>query len=302
MSKRILFQFDSDPQPSSFDAVVAIDSDVDHLISHGNVQPTTVEPLVHGTMFTRGGDNLKNTAIFIGGSDVSIAENLLRCVIETFFGPVRVSVMMDANGCNTTAAAAVVAASRHVPLAGAKAIVLGGTGPVGQRVARLLVQEGATVALTSRSLSRAQQACQQISDQIAANTETSAESYLEHLVPAMQSEGDAFDALIEDVQIVVACGAAGVQLASNEALTKAPALQVAIDLNAVPPAGLQGIGPMDKAKTLGEASKAVGYGPIGVGGLKMKTHQAAIRSLFERNDAVLNAEEIFALAKAVDAK
>ena len=54
----------------------------------------------------------------------------------------RVSVMMDSNGCNTTAAAAVVAAKKHVPLNGSTALVLGGTGPVGLRVAQLLAGEG----------------------------------------------------------------------------------------------------------------------------------------------------------------
>ena len=155
MTKRILIQLDSDPQPSSFDSVVAIDAGVDHLLRYGGVQVTSVVPLVHGAMFTRGGDDLKNTAIFIGGSDVDEAERLLAACQEAFFGPVRVSLMLDANGCNTTASAAVVAASRHVDLAGAKAVVLGGTGPVGRRVAQLLASDGANVTLTSRSLDRA---------------------------------------------------------------------------------------------------------------------------------------------------
>ena len=166
MPKRILFQFDCDSHPSSFDAVVAVDAGVDHLIPYAGVQPTSVVPLVHGAMFTRGGDQLKDTAIFLGGSDVSAAETLLRCVTETFFGPVRVSVMMDANGCNTTAAAAVVASARHVDLKGAHAVVLGGTGPVGARVARLLATDGATVTITSRSLSRAEQMCERVTDQL----------------------------------------------------------------------------------------------------------------------------------------
>ena len=58
---------------------------------------------------------------------------------------------------------------------------------------------------------------------------------------------------------------------------------------------------MDKANLISERSQAVGYGAFGVGGLKMKTHRRAIESLFESNDKVLNADEIFAIAKAVDA-
>ena len=115
MTQRILIQLDSDPQPSSFDSIVAVDAGVEHLLPYGGVQVTSVVPLVHGAMFTRGGDQLCSTAIFIGGSDVDVAERILEACDDAFFGPVRVSLMLDASGCNTTASAAVVTASRHAP-------------------------------------------------------------------------------------------------------------------------------------------------------------------------------------------
>ena len=71
----------------------------------------------------------------------------------------RVSVMLDSNGANTTAAAAVLCAEKHVPLAGATVTVLGATGSVGRRVVRLLAREGASVRVASRQLARAQQVC-----------------------------------------------------------------------------------------------------------------------------------------------
>ena len=302
MPKRILFQFDCDPHPSTFDAVVAIDSDIDHLIPYADVQPTSVEPLVHGAMFTRGGDQLKNTAIFLGGSDVSVAENLLRCVTDAFFGPVRVSVMMDANGCNTTAAAAVVAASRHIKLSEARAVVLGGTGPVGERVARLLASDGASVTLTSRSLARAQQVCGRVAQQVRGREAVDGSKSQPAITAAELDSPDAVSGVLADANIVIACGAAGIQLATESDLASAKQLAVAIDLNAVPPSGLGGVAVMDKASPIVGESNAVGYGAVGVGGLKMKTHRAAIRSLFESNDKVLNADEIFALAKVVDQK
>ena len=72
--KRILIQLDTDPLPSSFDRVVAVDAGVDELFSYGGVTPDNLTPLVHGAMFTRGPDQLANTAIFIGGSDVDADE------------------------------------------------------------------------------------------------------------------------------------------------------------------------------------------------------------------------------------
>jgi hypothetical protein len=159
---RILIQFDSDPHASVFDSVVAVDAGIDHLFQYANVAPTQVRDLVHGAMFTRGPNDLPHTAIFVGGRDVEAGETLLQQVTSSFFGPMRVSVMLDANGANTTAAAAVLAAARHIPLAGAKATVLAATGAVGRRVARLLAGKGAAVCLTSRSAERAEQAAQAI--------------------------------------------------------------------------------------------------------------------------------------------
>src|SRR5579871_3658634 len=85
--KKILIQLDTDPRPSSFDRVVAVDAGVDELFSYGGITPETVEPLVHGAIFTRGPKDLKSTAIFIGGSQVPAGEELLRRVSAVFFGP-----------------------------------------------------------------------------------------------------------------------------------------------------------------------------------------------------------------------
>src|SRR6185503_17935595 len=101
-------------------------------------------------------------AVFVGGSDVEAGERLLEAAQGSFFGPLQGSLMLDANGANTTAVAAVVAAQKHRPLRGAKALVLGGTGPVGQRVALLLASEGAHVRVGSRKLERANDVCQSI--------------------------------------------------------------------------------------------------------------------------------------------
>jgi len=287
MPTRILLQIDNDPQPSSFDSVVAIDAGAEQLLRYGNVQPDSVVSLVHGAMFTRGGEDLRSTAIFIGGSNVKAAEELMATVTKTFFGPVRVSVMLDANGCNTTASAAVVAAARHIDLRNAQAVVLGGTGPVGQRVAQLLAHDGARVTISSRSAARAEQACNEVREKLEGTPQITA-------VSSEQIQADV--SILEQQQIVIACGAAGIELLSKEQIEALPNLCVAIDLNAVPPAGLGGIAVTDKAQPIGSG---VGYGAIGVGGLKMKTHRAAIQALFESNDQLLDAIEIYRIAKNI---
>ena len=284
--KRILFQLDTDALPSTFDRVVACDAGTDELFSYGGVTPDNVEPLVHGGMFTRKPSDLKNTAIFIGGSQVAAGEALMERVGKTFFGPVRLSVMMDSNGSNTTAAATVVAIARHIPLAGLKALVLGGTGPVGLRAAQLLASEGADVRLASRDLGKAKEACTRLSEIVAGASLTPAES---------QSEAGLSSAC-DGVQVIVGAGAAKAQLLSAARWQALNSLKVLVDLNAVPPAGIEGIDMLDKAK---ERHGVICYGAIGVGGTKMKTHQAAIQRLFESNDQWLDTSAIYQIAKSI---
>ena len=160
--KKLLFLFDTDPYASVFDTVVAYDGGADRVTGYANVTPDNVGALVDGTIFTRGGKEKQNTAIFVGGGDMAKGEALLKAVKKKFFGPFRVSVMLDPNGSNTTAAAGVALLAKATKLKGKKAVVLAGTGPVGMRAAALLAQEGADVTLTSRSKERAENAAQAI--------------------------------------------------------------------------------------------------------------------------------------------
>lgn len=285
MSKpKILLQLDSDPQASVFDSVVAVDAGVDHLLRHASVEAAQVRDLAYGAMFTRGGDDLRHTAIFIGGSDVAAGEALLQEVRGAFFGPVRVSVMLDSNGANTTAAAAVLLAGKHCDLSGTTALVLAATGPVGSRVVRLLAAAGAKVHVASRDRARAEAVCQSVTARLPEAKLTAVEARSqEQLVE-----------LLAQAQVIIAAGAPGIELLSAEARRAAGQLRVAIDLSAVPPLGLAGIEVTDKAK---ERDGALVYGAIGVGGTKMKIHKAAIQRLFEANDQVLDAEEIYAIGR-----
>src|ERR1043166_3286574 len=159
--KRVLLLFDSDPVPSSYDIIVAYDGGADHVVSYGGMAPGNVGPLVDGAIFTRGPSAKRLTAMFIGGANMAAGEELLAAVNKRFFANFRVSVMLDSNGANTTAAAGVAQIAKAVPLANKKVMVLG-TGPVALRAAALFAREGAQVTLTSRDKPRAEAACRLI--------------------------------------------------------------------------------------------------------------------------------------------
>lgn len=287
MKPKILIQLDTDPQPSVFDAVVAIDAGAEHLLRHGDVTPENVRDLVYGALFTRGPADLAATALFIGGANVSAGEALLSAVKKTFFGPFRVSVLLDANGANTTAAAAVIAALTSIggSLDGVSAAVLAATGPVGQRAARLLCRQGAKVSVGSRSRDRA-----------AALAESLRETTGGAITPFAASSTDALAEALNDCAVVVCAGASGVTLLPASVWRKLTALKVLIDLNAVPPLGIEGIEATDKNA---ERDHVRAWGALGVGGTKMKIHKKAIQELFTSNDKILDAEEVLELGRSL---
>src|SRR5438874_1443132 len=149
--RKLLLHLDTSPHPSAFDRIVALEAGADEVLSYGAVAEDAVRDLVHGAIFTRGPKDLHNTAIFIGGTDMAAGERLLAAAREAFFGPMRVSVMLDSNGSNTTAVAAVAKLQQAAgALTGRRAVVTASTGPVGMRAAGLLAQGGAEVVITSR--------------------------------------------------------------------------------------------------------------------------------------------------------
>lgn len=289
MPKKLLICLDTDPQPSVFDSVVAVDAGAEHLLRHGGVTPQAVRDLVYGAIFTRAPEDLKHTAIFVGGGDVAAGEKVLEEVVNTFFGPMRVSAMLDSGGANTTAAAAVLAAGAHVDLSQATVAVLAATGSVGKRAVRLLAEEGATVRLGSRSMEHAERVAESA-------RQVTPGSRIESVATADES---GLRQMLEGANVVLASGPPGVQLLPRQLRAEFPQLEVAIDLNAVPPLGIEGIKAGDKKVS---QQGTVCYGALGVGGMKMKIHRAAIASLFESNDQVLDAAEIFRLGKQIAAR
>ena len=294
MARKILIQLDTDPQPSTFDAIVAVDAGAEVLLRHGGVTPENVVPLVYGAMFTRGDEHLASTAIFVGGSNFAAAEAVADRVRRTFFDPIRVSVMLDPNGSNTTAAAAVVAIGRHVRWqvvddGRQSAVVLGGTGPVGQRVARLLARKRVRVTIVSRTQARAQEVAASIAKQVPGAQIVGVEAGGDGLGPPVREA-------LSTADIVVAAGAPGATLLPESVRPLVARARVLIDLSAVPPPGIAWISATDKARHCDNAKL---YGALGVGGTKMKIHKAAIAWTFSTADAFLDAEELLAIGESL---
>jgi hypothetical protein len=283
--KKLLYQFDTDTLPSVFDNVVGYDGGADHISAYGGVNAENVGGLVEGAIFTRSPKDKKNTALFVGGSNMLQGEAVLRQIRAKFFAKFRVSIMFDCNGSNTTAAAAVAWLSHGRALTGKRAVVLAGSGPVGQRAAVLLAREGAIVAVTGRKRAGIQAAC----DAIKARFEIDVEA-----IEAPTNADRA--AAIQGAHIVLATGASGVTLLEAKQWQENPSLELIADANASPPAGIEGVGLSDRAAS---SHGKILFGALGFGALKLAAHRACIARLFEQNDLVLDAEEIYSIAKGM---
>jgi len=287
--RKLLLQLDSSRLPSVFDQVVAYDAGADEIMSYGGVVEGDVRDLVHGCLFTRGPKDLHNTAVWIGGSNMSAGEQLLAVALDSFFGSFRVSTMLDSNGSNTTAVAAVVKIEHTVgDVRGKRVLILAGTGPVGQRAAGLLAKNGAKVTITSRKPEQGERARRSISErfdvQVDATTVTDAAHAAEHM---------------DGVEILLNSGPAGVMLMPRAGWVKRSGLRVVVDLNAVPPLGVEGVEVGDAGV---ERDGVTVFGAFGIGNFKTKLHKECVARLFTRNDLVLDAEAIADVAREMSAK
>ncbi len=287
--RKLLLQLDSSRLPSVFDQIVAYDSGVDAILSYGGITEGDVRDLVHGCIFTRSTRDLHNTAIWIGGNNMAAGEQILAMALDSFFGQFRVSVMLDSNGSNTTAVAAVVRIEEALgDLRGKRVVILAGTGPVGQRAAGLLAKDGANVVITSRKPEQGDRARRSIGERFEVQVEARTMAD-----PSQAAE------ILADAQVLLNSGPAGVLMAPKDAWTKAKKLKVAVDLNAVPPLGIEGVEVGDSRI---EREGVRVFGAFGVGNFKTKLHKECVTRLFERNDLVMDAEAIAEVAREMVAQ
>jgi ribulose 1,5-bisphosphate synthetase/thiazole synthase len=282
--RKLLLQLDSSRLPSVFDQVVAYDAGADVVMSYGGVTEGDVRDLIHGCIFTRGPKDLHNTAVWIGGNNMSAGEQLLAMAQDALFAPFSVSIMLDSNGSNTTAVAAVVKIEETLGnLTGKKVVILAGTGPVGQRAAGLLARDGARVTITSRKPEQGEKARQFISARFSVQVEA-----------VTLNDPSQLPGVLDSAEVLLNSGPAGVQMVPKAAWTVVKTLKVAIDLNAVPPLGIEGIEVSDEGA---KRNGIVVFGAFGVGSFKTKLHKACVARLFTRNDLVLDAEAIAEIAR-----
>jgi methylenetetrahydrofolate/methylenetetrahydromethanopterin dehydrogenase (NADP+) len=281
--KKILIQLDTDQHPSAFDAIAAYDADVDDVIAYGDITPDNLTGVVQGAIFPRGPDGLANTAFWVGGSKVRDGEAVFNAARGLFFKPFQPSIMLDSDGSNTTAAAAVARVRGAVELKGKGAAVIG-VGPVGLRTAELLRREGAEVTMFTFPPDAMEGGYRR-----ASGIDVAKEAGFEVVEPG---SSDDLDKALSDRVAIFAAGPAGTQILRVSGW-KQEGVQVVVDYSAAEPVGVEGV---DRGDDLEDEGGVLKLGALAVGGPKMKLQKACIRKMFEAKGTVLDLEGVYDVA------
>lgn len=283
MEKRsILHMIDPMPHNSAFDINMAVDAGFDMIFTHHNVKLEEIGGMVQDAIFSRGPTGVKRTALFIGGRDLGLAMSMIAETRKAMVPPFQTSVFADPSGAFTTAAALVACVGKQLKvqhntdLAGKKAVVFGGTGPVGIATGVIASLDGAEVTIVDPfSIDTALEKANEY-NKLCGST-----------LRGTYASSDADKArLIRKADVVFCSAKAGIQVLSASVLEDATCLKVAGDVNAVPPLGIEGVKLKDNGAPLLLATNspgAVGIGALAVGDYKYKLQHVLLKALLHEH-------------------
>ncbi|MGA7656903.1 MAG: NAD(P)-dependent methylenetetrahydromethanopterin dehydrogenase [Methylocella sp.] len=293
MAKNILHMLSPLRHMSPFDVNMSLDAGYDAVVPYIDVKLEEVMPLVQDAMFSRSPRDAVHTAVFIGGKDAVLALDMLEQVRKTLLKPFEISAFADPAGSFTTAAAMVACVEKLLKqkkgkaLADARIVIFGATGPVGYTSGVIAALEGAKVTLTARELSKVQAKADEIKQRFGVTV---------HAAQAKSPEE--VSAALAGKEVALCCAAAGVQVLSASMLSAAKSLLVSADVNAVPPAGIEGLDLMANGVEL--AGGSLGIGPLAIGDVKYKTESGLFQRMASSPKAIsLDFRDAFSFAREI---
>ena len=280
---------------SPFDVNMAVDAGYQTVVPYTGVELGEVAGLIQDAIFSRGPKGAKATGAFIGGKSAELALDMLDAARRAMVPPFEISVFADPAGSFTTAAAMVAKVGRRLRedqgsgWRDRRVAVFGGTGVVGFAAAMIAAGEGAAVTLIGYDGEA----------RVKRLAEMAGKRFAIALDPADGSSDAAKARLLQDAEIVLCAGRAGVPVLGADLLAAAKGLLVAADVNAVPPPGIAGLGAQDDGKPLA-GTAAIGVGALAIGGVKYKVQAGLFRRMIEAPKPLyLDFRDAFSLAREI---
>lgn len=262
--EKLLYFFDTDDYCSPFDTNMGYDAGFDAVIPYCRMTADMVPKLVQDAMFSRKVG--APTVYFVGGSNVEESEKIAEAVLKSLVPPFESPVIIDPRGAHTTASAIVAktieVARKHgiQDLSGKRIVCLGGTGPVGQITALIAAKLHANVVITSRR--------EDFVKKLAESLTKKAGSAASKIEGALADSEDHFYKIVKDADVIWSVGKAGIQMLSKEVMNKLRPNKIAVDINLVPPYGIEGLEPNFNDKEFYPG--IFGLGALDIGRLKYK--------------------------------
>ena len=286
---------------SPFDVNMAFDAGFDKIMPYTQVELREVAGLVQDAVFSRSPSGIKREGIFIGGRDIDMAMDMLDAARKAMVPPFAVSVFADPSGAFTTAAAMLAKVEQQLQkhfgasgqtLAGQEIAIFGATGPVAGCAAVIAARCGAKVSLVAhRSVPDVEAKAATYNGRYGVDI-----GYVDGASDALKQE------ILHESDVVLCAAAAGVQVVTLAQMAGSPALKVVADVNAVPPAGAEGV--EVTADGVGvEGTSAYGIGALAVGRVKYETQHALLRQMLASDEPVyLDFMAAFEAARQITAR
>ena len=279
---------------SPFDVNMACDAGYDVVIPYTSVNLTDVKGLVQDAIFSRSVKNAKKTGIFICGKDASLALDMMDTAKKSMVPPFEISVFPDPAGSFTTAAAMVACTEKtlrdkfQTSLKGKKIIIYGGKGIVGGISAIMCAQNGSNCTIVGYDgIKNVQKKADEYKNRFSVDIE-----------PGDGSSDQLNSSYLPDAEIIFCAARAGTQVLSLEQLKLANKALVLADVNAVPPAGLEGVGLNDNDEK--HACGGLNIGPLTSGDIKVKTQYKMFEKMCSTDKPLyLNFDEALKTAREI---
>jgi methylene-tetrahydromethanopterin dehydrogenase len=281
----LLFYLDTDVKASPFDICMAYDVGYNAVIPYENVTPEDAQIIVQDALLSRGPKGVKHTCFLIGGKNAERAEDVFKAVKDSMFPPFKTSIIVDPAGAYTTAAAMVAKAesallSSKLGELKDKTCAIFGTGAVGQIAAVLLAKLGCDVTIVSLNPKRVdgKEHAEGIAKLLAKDHGVQVQGIFAP-TPASKIE------ILKKADVIMCAGIRGVRLISKDMLNDVKRIKVLLDINAVPPFGVEGIELKDDMKEMIPGIFTIGA--LAVGNLKHKVEKEILK------DARANGKEAY---------
>jgi len=297
-SDKICYFFDTDDNASPFDINMAYDAGFDVVVPISRMTADKVPQLVQDAIFSR--KPKAPTTFFIGGANVKEGEEIAKKVTKALVPPFECPVIIDPRGSHTTASSVVaktmhVAAKKHaIETIEEKKVVIMGAGPVARIAAILAAKLKAKTFIVETWNKGSLESIKSLAKDLNEEAGEEASEIIGVFAPKMEDRVE----VAKDADIIWSLAAAGVEIFSAEAMNQLKGKKIVVDINLVPPYGIEGIRPKHDNEEIYPG--IFGIGALALGRLKSETEASILKEsantrgkkIFDYNFAFEKATEI----------